>query len=317
MDVESWKRVSLSRPGTFGLPLVGRFGLAHSLLAWARCELWCKDHAVPMLSPNWNHLRVGPYLRREKDKREYQRLFTFPHYVTGVLRAWLLWKLPHVSAIDLRPDRPIDTTKRQIIVFENRVTENFEYHFHEVVGRAPELRSALSRMTKPRHLPSKIDEPHIAVHVRLGDFSVSVTEQDLRGGHRNSRLPTQWYVKSLLALRAALGRDVSTIVYSDGEDEDLADLLSIPAVRRAPEQSAVTNLLSISQASVLISSGSGFSTWGCFLGGVPRLCFPGQRQIRALGEPDSVDREPEVDFNQPIPPAFVEYVKRRLTHSSF
>lgn len=297
---------------TVGLPVVGRYGLAHSLLAWARCELWCRDQGVAMLAPNWNHLRIGPYLRCERDKREYHRLFHFPSYVTGLRRHWLIATRPHVPANGLVPD----LHKRQLIVFENKVSRNFEDHFYEVVGRGAELLDALRAMTKECHLPdaAALLEPHIAVHVRLGDFSEPPPDANANGlqGLTNTRLPIYWYAHALSALRDALGRPVPAIVYSDGEDAALAPLLALPAVRRAPLGSAVTDLLSIAMAAALVSSGSGFSIWGSFLGGVPRLCFPGQRLVRVHGDPDAVDLEPELDFHQVVSLGFANAVTARL-----
>lgn len=296
---------------TLGMPVVGRYGLAHSLLAWARCELWCRDRGVAMLAPDWSHLRIGPYLRRERDKREYHRLFRFTRYVTGLRRHWLIATRPHVPA---NCSTGPDLNERQIVVFENKVTRNFEEHFHEVVGRGAELLDAMRAMTRPCHLPdaAALREPHIAVHVRLGDFSEPPADANGLQGLTNTRLPIDWYAHALSALRDALGRTVPAIVYSDGEDATLASLLALPAVRRAPPGSAVTDLLSIALAAALVSSGSGFSIWGSFLGGVPRLCFPGQRLLRVHGHPETVDLEPELDFHQTVSPGFAHAVAARI-----
>ncbi|WP_237022527.1 hypothetical protein [Herbaspirillum frisingense] len=303
----------MSESNTYGLPLVGRFGLAHSLLAWARCEIWCRRHAVPMLAPNWNHLRIGPYLRRERDKREYHRFFRFADYITGLHRCWLLATLPKVRAVDVSYSVEPDRSKRQLVVFENLVTGNFEQHFHEVAAHSAELLEALRKMTKPRFLPDRIIEgTHIAIHIRLGDFSVASNDASIRDGVKNTRLPVLWYAEMLGQLRSALGQNVPAVVYSDGADSDLEPVLRLTGVKRAPLQAAITDLLSIAQATAMISSGSGFSIWGCFLGQVPRICFPGQRQVHVLNSGTGVEMEPEVDFNEPIPSDFVQVVRQRL-----
>src|ERR1700678_4492994 len=74
----------------YGYAYLGRYGLGHSLLAWARCFLWCKDNNVAMLAPRWSYFRLGPYLRNEPDKRSYHKLFRKDTYVHGIRRAWLL-----------------------------------------------------------------------------------------------------------------------------------------------------------------------------------------------------------------------------------
>lgn len=299
---------------TVGLPVVGRYGLAHSLLAWARCELWCRDHGVSMLSPNWNHLRVGPYLRRERDKREYHRLFHFPRYITGLRRHWLICTRTHVTSDTL--GNSFDTGARQVVVFKNKPARNFEEHFHDVIGRGDELLNAIQSMTRPRYLPDSaaLHEPHIAVHVRLGDFSPppAGASVDRLQGLTNTQLPIDWYAYALSSLRTALGRPVPAIVYSDGVDAALKPLLALTAVRRAPPGSAITDLLSITQSAALVSSGSGFSIWGSFLGGLPRLCFPGQRLLRVHGNSAALDLEPELNFGQSVMPEFARAVAARL-----
>lgn len=296
----------------YGLPIVGRVGLAHSLLAWARCELWCKDNGVQMLAPNWNHLRIGPYLRGERDKREYHRLFHFPHYTSGFKRALIIATFPTTEATASAEEQATEKhsqKKREIVVFRNKVTKNFESHFHEITGRGRELRDALVRMTKPRYLPDQITFPHIAIHIRLGDFSPpSAQGAHSAQGTTNTRQPIDWYACMLANLRVALGQEIPAIVYSDGSDEELAKVLKIPGVKRASSNSAITDLLALSTADVLISSGSGFSIWGSFLGNVPRICFPDQRLIRALGEPTQVDSEIELSASDEVPPAFARSI---------
>jgi hypothetical protein len=192
------------------------------------------------------------------------------------------------------------------------MSRNFEQHFHEVAGRAPELLQAMRRMTRARYLPVDGARGHIAIHVRLGDFSMPPAEAALREGLRNARLPLQWYVEALTALRRALGRDLPALVFSDGDDAALAPLLAQPGVRRAAPTSAVTDLLAMSEAAALVSSGSGFSIWACFLGEVPRLCFPAQRQLRVLGASAGTDLEPELDFGAAVSAGFAAAVARRL-----
>jgi hypothetical protein len=111
-------------------------------------------------------------------------------------------------------------------------------------------------------------------------------------------------------LRSKLGRDLPAIVYSDCSDMELAELLALPNVIRTKIAGAVTDLLAIAQASVLISSGSGFSRWGSYLGQVPRVCHPGQRAFRVIDATIDLDLEPECA--KEIPWDFIEFLKKRL-----
>ena len=170
----------------------------------------------------------------------------------------------------------------------------------------------LVAMTKPRHVPAPVARPFIALHVRMGDFSAPPSAEKLRAGAKNARIPAEWYCSMLTGVRARLGRDVPAVVLSDGSDEALAPLLGLPAVQRSPRQSSVSDLLSMSQGSLLISSGSGFSMWGAYLGDQPRICHPGQRLVRVLASDSSFDREPEVETAAELSQLFIDAVSRQL-----
>jgi len=74
----------------YGYPVLMKAGLGNMLFPWADCYLWCKDHNAQMIAPFWAKLRIGPYLRREKDKRSYQRLFNTQDQISGFKRLFLL-----------------------------------------------------------------------------------------------------------------------------------------------------------------------------------------------------------------------------------
>lgn len=288
---------------------LGRFGLGHSLLAWARCYLWTRDQALPMLAPRWRQLRLGPYLRGERDKRQYQAFFHYPGYVRGLRRAAWLALARSVNVEDRRvggesPLRP------ELVVFRNDRENNTRY-FRELFGRHEELRAELFRVTRPEHHPARPPASFIAMHVRRGDFQ-QVSEEQLRSGEGNARLPLHWYVAMLRGLRHHLGEGVSAVVFTDGSAEEVGALLAEPAVSLAPQRSAIHDLLSMSQALVLAGSASGMTMWGSFLGQVPRVSYPGQRKERLLVAVEAVDLEPECESAGEITAEFAASVRARM-----
>ena len=297
----------------YGFADVGRYGLGHSLLAWARCRLWCDDYSIPMLAPSWRQLRVGPFLRGERDKRQYYRLFHFPGYVTGLRRLALLTTTQRIAAESCDLRAVAEERSAKLVVFRNLPAMNDVTYFADIVGRGSQVRARLLAMTKPRYVPQPIARPHIALHVRMGDFSAPPSLEKLRAGATNARLPVEWYCSMLAGVRARVGRDYPAVVYSDGTDESLAPLLAMPEVQRSPRQSSVSDLLSMSQGSLLISSGSGFSEWGSYLGDQPRICHPGQRLVRVLASDPQFDREPEVEAAEDLHALFIDTVRSRLT----
>src|SRR5438309_1148882 len=52
-----------------------RAGLGNRLFPWARCRVFSFASKVPMVSPRWTQLKIGPLLRNESDLRLYFNLF--------------------------------------------------------------------------------------------------------------------------------------------------------------------------------------------------------------------------------------------------
>ncbi len=300
-------------PGTlYGYADVGRFGLGHGLLAWGRCAVWCEQTGAKMVAPRWLRLRMGSYLRRERDKRFYYRLFRTGRQIGGLRRISILALADKRSAQSQLPPPGFCPNRDTVVVFFNSPADNERKHFHEIVGASRVVREALIDMTRPRFLPPRQRGSHIAIHVRGGDFAVPSDISVLKSGRHNQRFPMMWYVDMLTGLRQRLGDTLPAIVYSDCPDAELSPLLKLEGVRRSRYHEAITDMLAISEASVLISSGSGFSRWGSYLGQVPRLCFPGQRAVRTLGPiVDGVDLEPECEVAADIPTQFCSHVIAR------
>jgi len=287
----------------YGLPLVGRHGLGHSLLAWGRCQIWCRDHGATPLAPRWLQPRIGPYLRRERDKRNYFLLFRRGHAIGGVRKAMILATTPQVDEAAYRAETARDPL---VVLFRSIADNDVREDFAPLKGQGRWLRRELEAMTRPGYRPKReIAKGAIAIHVRLGDFTVADAEQVARG-RQNVRIGIDWYVEALARLRAGLGAATPAILFSDGADRELAPLLAVPGVSRAPRQSAVTDMLSIAGADALIGSGSGFSIWGSLLGEVPRLSASGQQLVRVLASPDA---EAELAPGADIPLSFIAAVK--------
>ena len=85
---------------TYVYPDVGRAGLGNMLFPWARAVLWSKSYNVSVINPTWYKFRIGPYLRRENDKRRYHLLFKSSGYISGIRKFWLLCLLPRYSEQD-------------------------------------------------------------------------------------------------------------------------------------------------------------------------------------------------------------------------
>jgi hypothetical protein len=291
------------------IPVLGRFGLTHGLLAWARAQIWAKEHGAKVVAPFWLKLRIGPYLRRERDKRNYFLLFHPGKAIHGLKRLFLIACARRINIYEQWPGHIRQARRPTLVAFHNQVKDNEKRSFQQVAGYGAFLREELIGITRSKYLPEKDDHPFIAVHVRLGDFTKSPVDLSPTGDSTNARLPIHWYIDRIEALQTRLPYRLPVTIFSDGTDEELELLLARPDTFRAKRQASVTDLLQMGNAIALVASGSGFSLWGAFLGDVPRISYPGQSIV-----PISADssRDIESSYEDKIPDTFVLHVISKM-----
>ena len=247
---------------------IGGNGLGNLMFTWARALAASERHGWRMIWPTWGSFkpknwRVNPY-----DHRSYTNLFRpTERYVSG-------WRKPlHLTRYSWIPEQQAlaqGAPPGSVVQFRG-MEDKFAYFLpdHQLV------REELLNIARPQHLAALAEsEPApIAIHVRRGDFVQQASYRDMVNID-NSELPLDWYIAALQAVRAAAGRDVPAFVYSDGTSEELAGLLTLPAVRRMDYGSGLGDMLGLSRARLLIASGSTFSMWGSYLGQVPTIWHP-------------------------------------------
>jgi hypothetical protein len=220
-------------------------GLGNRLYPWARCHLYSLQHNIPMLAPRWWWPpRVRPLLKEIPPAIELpghlyvKGMRALPEYISGARRML------------------IEATSRSSI----RVFRGEAGRFNDLHGHETQLYEALSRIST-----SRVDLPkhYIAMHVRRGDFS------------EQARTPLEWFLAALRSLRAATHADIPVRIVSDGTAADLAILLSERNVQLVRTHVPLGDLLALAGARVLLASGSSFSAWAAFLGGMPAATQPG------------------------------------------
>ena len=247
---------------------IGGNGLGNLMFTWARCLAASQRHGWRMIWPTWQSFkpknwRVNPY-----DHRTYGDLF-LPNdrYLSGWRKPWCLARyrwVPEKQALE--HGAPAGS------VVEFRGMEDKFAPFvedHELVY------GELLKIARPQHLRafSDADPAPIAIHVRRGDFVQQASVKDMLNID-NSLLPLDWYMDALQAVRRTTGEETAAYVFSDGTEEELAPLLSLPAVQRRDYGSGLGDMLGLSRSRLLIASGSTFSMWGSYLGQVPAIWHP-------------------------------------------
>lgn len=233
----------------FGWFRTGGPGLANCMFVAARAYSYAKKYDAEFIDPTWFKLSVGPYIRREKDKRHYLGLFE-QIGITGMKKWSLIHKVTHTEK-ELKAFEIAKNGVLKVNTLGNYFKDINPQDAKEYFDRA--IKHSIKDVVLKDDFSLKI-----AVHVRLGDY---VNYADIL-------TPIEWYVKVIKKF-AKLNPELEFCVFSDGTDEQLEEILALPNTHRVFYGSALADIYAISQCQFVVASHSTFSAWGAFMGHKP------------------------------------------------
>ena len=232
--------------------------MANCLFVYAKAIIESHEKGLKLITPTWLNFSLGTYLRGQKDKRHYFGLFNSKDEIRGIKKAFIL------------------LFERKNII----VKEGIEDFFSPLLGYSKLINEYFLNHISPSIL-SRVDSYDfnncIAVHVRLGDFP------------EKRRTPISWYKDKIIS---EMGKR-TFLLFSDGSDEELSELLVLPNVRRVFFGNALADIIAMSRCTFIIGSDSSFSAWASFLGQVP--CLFNRLQFGTILEDKSNQR---IEFTQ-------------------
>lgn len=282
-----------------GLIRLGGAGLGNIMFSWARAAVFARDHDCQMIWPTWPSIKLGPILRREKDKRFYGDLFQNRQGAVGGIRKLRL--LATCSRLKEDQKENIALEDETIVEFEGfegcfeQILYDYEYVYDMITSNLKEKNLAPLEKTFRKKASGAV-----AMHIRLGDFS-RVSETEVKEGRHDSALPIDWYVQIIQEIRRYAGKQVPVYVFSDGTDEELAPVLALAEVRRITFGTSIADILGLSSFPLLVASGSSFSMWARYLGRANCICYTNQRKQQILTpEEDKFEYETEGRIEEEI-----------------
>lgn len=275
-------------------PRLPGVGLGNMMLVWARAVAFSHLNGLPMIAPRWVHFHPRQFLRSPSDVRLYAGSFSHRGEIRGYKRAFHLASLPRILEPPIA--RLEDGGEPSMYVFAR--LPHWADYFAEIREHRDLLLSAVWSAVKPdkRAFIHGAPCPIVAVHIRHGDFRHLRPGEDFASTGQ-VRAPMDYYSGLIRSLRRAAGSPLPVTVYSDGQDEELAAVLSLPGVERAPRAAPIVDLLSISRARVIIPAPSStFSLWSSFLSDAVVLHHPDH--FHKSCRPDSINGQ---RYEGPVP----------------
>lgn len=235
-------------------------GLANKLFVWARARVFSHENQLPFLVIGWFDPKLGPWIRREKNKRIYYGYF----HTTGNL-----WHLVKYMITVRKKSFIVEPTAlsegRNFYIFSK--IPHWDQYFEGLMPYRDYLKTELFNLMKP-HIQQKIHEsqvPEVGIHIRMGDFKKITNESEFKNVGA-TRTPLNYFVTVINQLKVKLGPGTHFSVFSDGHRGELNEVLSIPNVSMAQPNPDIIDLWLLSQSKVIVTSaGSTFSYWAVFL----------------------------------------------------
>lgn len=279
---------------------IGGAGLGNILFPWARAVIVSNKYGIQQINPTWKSLKIGPLLRGEMDTRGYSDLF-IDQNIIGLTKFFILLFGKRIPEDQIDRELEKKSLWPRVIEFKGMLNQA-----NDILNEYELVKNELTKMTQSKHLRA-IDAftgKGITLHIRLGDFSIPASEDEIRRGRTNCRLPLAWYISMIEKFRGIYSADFPVNVFSDGSDDDLQEVLKLPNVTRHYYGSAIADILAIAKSDIFIASNSTFSLWASYLGRMPTIWFPGTLRTRL--HHDNANKEFEIDYESILPSSFLK-----------
>ncbi len=230
-----------------------RTGLGNKLLLWAKAYTFAQQHGFEIYVKNWFHLPIGTILRREKSKRWYRGYFIQKHRIFNTIRFVYLKLTKQVVIEPLHQESPIES--ENLLYIFDKVPTPIDY-FQFIREQRDSIIDAFYKIVNPKVLAAVelLEAPLIGVHIRRGDFQAE------------KLVPIEEFMTTIATLRTYLEREVSIVVFTDAQREEILPILAIPNVHLSENQPDLVDLLWLSRSKIIITNaGSTFSYWAGFI----------------------------------------------------
>jgi hypothetical protein len=243
-------------------------GLGNQLFPLMRAAVFAHLNHLPLRVVNYHQLKIGPWLRNERSKRNYRGFFKFQKNIVEEALDKLSLKVIGRRGQTVEPEVIIRTGEdKNIQTFLFFKMPHYTEYFKGLDIHRPLVIQLLNEMissTIHRQINAH-KTPVIGIHVRMGDFMKPGREEEL--GQRGSlRTPLQYFIRTIQEIRNLKNEVLPVTIFSDGSREELAVLLKLPEVSLSNGKNDLVDLILLSKSKIIVTSaGSTFSYWAGFI----------------------------------------------------
>lgn len=238
-------------------------GLANQLFVIASAELYANKYRLNVFYINKWQFKIGPYIRREKNKRNYFGFFRFQKLSLQYLLIWI--KLKNHTSIIYDPKLVNFSSSKSLVIFKS--LPHWSSYFDDYIPYRGLVNKLIYKQLSNK-IQKQIDELPIidvAIHVRLGDFQKLKEGTDFKNVGA-TRTPFDYFTNEIRKIKID-HPEYKFQIFSDGHPEELVPLTKLSNVFLFKSINDLVDLYQMSKSKILITSaGSTYSYWAGFLG---------------------------------------------------
>ena len=227
-------------------------GLGNLLFPIARAIGGVETHGGTLVYPTMTQVKLGTLLRRERDGRFYSDIFR-----RRTMAEWHTW-LAANRANTVHEHDVIDDAQSCALRYKG-----LGDYFLSLASHQAPIAQWIARNAR---LKGAILQPFdIGIHVRMADF---IDDDGVETGF-NVRQSWDWYMQALDQARRNCGsNNAGVTIFTDVDPQLVVQNLGLQSssIRLDPSSNAITAMLNLAKARVIVTSRSTFSMWARFLG---------------------------------------------------
>jgi hypothetical protein len=253
-------------------------GLGNQLFPLMKAQVFAHLNNLPIIITGYHQIKIGPYLRGEKSKRNYNGYFNFQKNIFGELAD--KWKLNISKNLQVCREHSLNK------IADDKIGESKIYlyseipHWKDYFGGLKNYRELIVNLFYSlisENIKKKISSqqtPCIGIHIRMGDFRKLKEGEDFSKAGL-VRTSENYFVDVITKIRGISGAKSSVSVFSDGKKNELQTILEMENVSLVEGNPDIVDLILLSKSKIIISSAaSTFSYWAGFLSDAPIILHP-------------------------------------------
>jgi hypothetical protein len=253
---------------------IPRAGLGNQLFIIAHALMYSRINSKPIIFLGYKQIKIGPYLRFEKSKRDYSNFFIFHKNLFGYSVDMIRYRYHKFNSVIVIEPSLIPEEVNSVVLFNNIPHWSDFFGKLKTFGGKRVREEILSIVTdENKKIINNLPLIDVAVHVRLGDFKKLNSSVDF-AKVGSTRTPLEYFQKTILLIKSKFPQ-YKFKIFTDGYENEVSELLTIDSVDLYESVNDLVDLFQMSNSKILITSaGSTYSYWAGFLGNCEIIQHP-------------------------------------------